>query len=653
MRQPYLHDLICAVRAPAQAISGPDGQIRAEGVQGVYVADRRMLSRMVLTLDGVEPAPLRASAAGDTARFVSTARGLGDGGSDPTVLVRRVRRVVADGVEERIEITTYARTPVRTRLAVQLGCDLAAMAAIRTGEPTAVVPGGPPWSADGVEVHVHADPGSDRLEWPVNLERGETFRLTITVVARDSGAPVVIASTRPAFAAPEVQADDRRLAALVAQSVADLDALLLADPGAPDDGFLGAGVPWYLTLFGRDSIWAARMLLPLGTDLAAGTLRTLARRQGTRTDVTTGEQPGKILHEIRRPDLDAPLPPVYYGTVDATPLWISLLHDAWRWGLPPAQVAPLLPNLEAALAWLGDTEDFVSYRDTSGRGLANQGWKDSPDAVQFSDGALAAPPIALCEVQGYAYAAARQGGDLLDAFGRPGAQRWREWADALAARFRARFWTDDGYPAIALAGGDGRGRPVDTVTSNIGHLLGTGLLDDAEEAAVAARLAAPDMDGGYGLRTLASTSVGYNPQSYHCGSVWPHDTAIVLDALPAAAARSVITGLLAAAAAFDYRLPELYAGTPAADGPPVPYPPACRPQAWSAGAAIVVLRRLLGLRPDVPNGVLRLAPLRPSPVGELTVHGLRVAGERLDVHLTADGMADVIRAPSGLRVEID
>jgi len=646
MRQPYLPDLVSAVRAPAQAISGPDGQIRAEGVQGAYVGDRRVLSRLVVTLDGVEPVPLRAGAAGAGAWFVGVARHLGDAGADPSVVVRRDRRVVADGLEERIAVTSYARTPVRARLGIQLGCDLASMHDVRTGTTVDELAGGPPWTVGNVRVEAAIAPE----ELAISLERGETFEATLTVTARDPAPPVVIASTRPAFAAPDVQADDRRLAALVAQSVADLDALLLADPSAPADPFLGAGVPWYLTLFGRDSIWAARMLLPLGTDLAAGTLRTLARRQGIRDDARTGEQPGKILHEIRRPDLDAPLPPVYYGTVDATPLWISLLHDAWRWGLPPAHVAPLLPNLEAALAWLGGTGDFVSYRDRSGRGLANQGWKDSSDAVQFSDGSLAAPPIALCEVQGYAYAAARQGADLLDAFGRPGAPRWREWADALAARFRARFWTDDGYPAIAL---DGRGRPVDTVTSNIGHLLGTGVLDPAEEADVAARLAAPDMDSGYGLRTLASTSVGYNPLSYHRGSVWPHDTAIVLGGLPATGAPSVISGLLAAAAAFDYRLPELYAGTPAADGPPVPYPPACRPQAWSAAASIEVLRCLLGLRPDAPNGVVRLNPLRPSPVGELTVHGLRLAGERLDVHLTADGTADVTRAPSRLRVEID
>jgi glycogen debranching enzyme len=642
MREPYLHDLVCAVRAPAQVLSGRDGQIRATGVQGVYVSDRRVLSLMVVTLDGVEPDPLRAWSAGDAARFEATAHGLGDPGTDPTVLVRRHRRVLADGMQEHIEVTSYARAPVHARLAVELGCDLAEMAAVRTGAAVEPLPGGPPWSADGAEVGVRADPAADPLEWAVNLERGETFRVVVTVVAHEAAPPVAVAARDPAFRAPNVHAGDRRLAALAQQSVADLDALLVADPAVSDDVFLAAGVPWYLTLFGRDSIWAARLLLPLGTEVAAGTLRTLARRQGTRTDAATGEQPGKIPHELRRADLDSALPPVYYGTVDATSLWISLLFDAWRWGMPPADIEELLPAVEAALGWLGGFDEFVSYRDTSGRGLANQGWKDSPDAVQFADGTFAEPPIALCEVQAYAYAAAREGAELLDAFGRPGAGRWRDWAGALAQRFRERFWVD-GYPAIAL---DGSGRRVDTVTSNIGHLLGTGLLDDAEEARVAARLAARDMDSGFGLRTMASTSRGYNPLSYHCGSVWPHDTAIVLRGLTTAPAASLIDGLLAAAGAFEWRLPELYGDTA------VPYPPACRPQAWSAAAAIEIVRTVLGLRPDVPGGTLRLAPLRPSPVGELTVRGLRVAGEPLDLHLSPDGTVEVLTGPDGLRLEI-
>ena len=682
MPQPFLHDLVCAVRAPALAVSGADGQIRAEGVHGIYVSDRRIISRAVLTIDGTEPTSLQGNpVGGDGALFVSTVQTLGDQYADPTVLVRRTRTTVPDGAVEQVEVVSYARKPVQATLALHLGCDLADMSAVRSGESVTALPSaaeahGLRWAgANGMRVQARADVAPDalhadagRLDWTIHLAPGAVFRLELTYLIRDDPSPAVAAAApRSVLTAPRVASGDHRLSALVAQSAADLDALQLADPRSPDDIFLAAGVPWYLTLFGRDSIWAARMLLPLGTELAAGTLRTLARRQGTRSDPETAEQPGKILHEIRRP-LDNPLaqqdvlPPVYYGTVDATPLWISLLHDAWRWGMPTAQVAELLMPLEAALGWLAEyalnDAGFVSYQDSTGRGLANQGWKDSFDSVQFGDGRLAAPPISLCEVQGYAYAAARQGADLLDAFGRPGGERWREWAAALAERFRERFWVDDAagsYPAIAL---DGSGRPVDTVTSNIGHLLGTGLLSAAEAESVVSRLGAPDLDCGHGLRTMSSNAAGFNQISYHGGSVWPHDTAIALNGLantPSAggAADSLIRGLLTASHAFDYRLPELFSGDAARRGVrPLPYPASCRPQAWSAASAIVVLSTVLGLQPDVPNGVLRLAPMRPSPVGDLTVHGLRVAGEPLDVRLAADGVVEVLRAPAKLHVEV-
>jgi glycogen debranching enzyme len=458
-----------------------------------------------------------------------------------------------------------------------------------------------------------------------------------------------------------VTAGDHRLPALVARSVADLAGLLADDPAATDDHYLTAGAPWYLTLFGRDSLWAARMALPLGTDLAAGTLRTLARRQGTRTDPSVEEQPGKILHEVR---IGPDGPKHYYGTVDATPLWISLLHDAWRWGLADAEVAALLPNLEAALGWLRDAADpaaggFVRYVDNAGV-LSNQGWKDSFDSIQFADGRLADPPIALCEVQGYAFAAALEGAALLDAFGRTGGDGWRDWATGLRDRFRAAFWVEDRsgrYPAIAL---DGTGRPVDSVTSNIAHLLGTGFLDEAETAAVVRRLAGPDMDSGVGLRTMSSGSAGFNPLSYHGGSVWSHDTAIALRGLAAtgtadagAVAASLARGLLTAAPAFGFRLPELYGGESAGGGRlPLAYPAACGPQAWSAAAAMVVLTATLGLVPDAPAGRVTLRPMRPSPVGELTVRGLRVAGQPLDVRLTAAGDAEVLAAPPGLAVDL-
>ena len=217
-----------------------------------------------------------------------------------------------------------------------------------------------------------------------------TVHLAVEITEPD--AVVTAADPRPTWQRPEVTADDRRLPALVAQSLDDLQSLRMAMAASPGDTFLAAGVPWFFTLFGRDSLWAARMLLPLGTDLALGTLRTLAAQQGTRTDPAAEEEPGKILHEVRRGVFDdgmgLRLPPVYYGTVDATPLWICLLHDAWRWGLPPADIEPLLPALQAALGWIETAaqagDGFLSYIDRSGTGLANQGWKDSGDAARFA-----------------------------------------------------------------------------------------------------------------------------------------------------------------------------------------------------------------------------------------------------------------------------
>jgi glycogen debranching enzyme len=287
------------------------------------------------------------------------------------------------------------------------------------------------------------------------------------------------------------------------------------------------------------------------------------------------------------------LPPVYYGTIDATPLWACTLHDAWRAGVPEAEIEALLPTLEGALRWVvedgdADGDGFLEYLDHSGHGLANQGWKDSADSVRFADGTIADGPVALCEVQAYAYEAAVHGADLLDAFGRPGAERFREWAADLRERFRATYWCGEGadrFPALAL---DGNKRPVDTLTSNIGHLLGTGLLDPDEELTVARQLAAPDLDSGLGLRTMSAADGGYAPLSYHCGSVWPHDTAIVISGMHRAGlgehAAGLVEGLLRASVAFDQRLPELWSG----EGQPVPYPTACRPQAWSAAAAVAV-----------------------------------------------------------------
>jgi glycogen debranching enzyme len=488
---------------------------------------------------------------------------------------------------------------------------------VKTGRPSLGVEpkltdGGAVWGDAAVSATLRAleatiaiDGSRIRVTWGVAVPaRGSTSR-SLALEVHDALAVVAAAAAPTPWGRPELTGADDRLQRWVERSLGDLDALRLTRVGSRDE-FLGAGAPWFFTLFGRDSIWAARFLLPLGTGIAHGTLRTLAALQGRERVAATAEQPGKIIHEVRRATLELPdegveLPPHYYGTVDATALWICLLADTRERGLGDDETRELLPALRAALAWMRDFGDsdgdgLLEYVDESGRGLSNQGWKDSGDSVQWRDGSLAEGPIALAEVQAYAHEAAVRGAALLEEFGEDAAE-WRAWAARLAAQFRASFWVSDAdgrYPAIAL---DARTRPVDSLTSNIGHLLGTGLLDGAEARLVAARLVSPRLDAGYGIRTLATGSGGYWPLSYHGGSIWAHDTAIAIRGLHRDGfrdeARRLSEGLLRAAAAFDYRMPELHGGDAASEVPrPVPYPAACRPQAWSAAASIVVLEAL-------------------------------------------------------------
>lgn len=679
--QPFLHDLVTCLRAPVVAVSGVDGQIRGTGASGIYDGDVRALARLVVTVDGHEPDPLGHATTGPgRAEFVGVLRRLGDAMPDPTVLLVRRRAVGAEGLRETFVVRSSAREPVLCRLTVHLAVDLSDMAVLKAGESLAALAArtdgdGLVWRDGGRVVSVLArpapaqtDPGDATVSWDLVVDaRGEVaVELEVRTAGTRTGPgfrPLPARGPVP-WSRPAVESDDRRLTALLSQGLDDAEALLVCDPEAPGDRFLAAGSPWFLTLFGRDSIWAARMMLPLGTELARGTLAALSRRQGQQVVGGTEEQPGKMLHEVRAAPLhvadEISLPALYYGTVDATPLWVCLLADAWRWGMPAEQVEGFLPACEAALRWIvengdSDGDGFLEYVDGTGSGLSNQGWKDSGDSIQWSDGRLASAPLALCEVQGYAHEAAAAGADLLEAFGRPGADRWRAWAAELRTRFRASFWVDDDagpYPAVALDADKNR---VDSLTSNIGHLLGTGLLDADESRLVAARLADPTMSSGYGLRTLSSASPRFGPLSYHGGTVWPHDTAIVIGGLARTGAHDVagvlLSGLLAAADTFDYRLPELFGGTSREAGEPlIAYPAACRPQAWAAASAVALLQALLGLAPDVPAGRIAVSPLRPAAAGDLHVRGLRVNGEALAVGV--DRVAGItVDGPPGLAVE--
>ena len=281
-----------------------------------------------------------------------------------------------------------------------------------------------------------------------------------TVLAARPGPPVSELVDRALALAGSAPDADRRIRPWVEQSLADLAGLRMATAEAPDRAFYAAGAPWYFTLFGRDSLLAARMMLAVEPGMAAGTLQTLARLQGTKIDPAAAEQPGKIMHELRRGTFsfgDVTLPPLYFGTIDATPLWICLLNEAWKSGMDDEIVRSLLPNLERALGWLveygdADGDGFLEYLDPTGHGLANQGWKDSSDSVRFADGRIAEGPVALCEVQGYAYEAAIAGADLLDAFERPGGDRYRNWAAALGRAVPGAVLVRAGRPPVPGAG---------------------------------------------------------------------------------------------------------------------------------------------------------------------------------------------------------
>ena len=662
--QPLLHDRLVCVSAPTQAWSGHDGQIRAgAGIDGVYHGDVRVLSHAVVEIDGAEPETIAAADAGSGRLRVSAlARALGDDGADPTVRLDRDRSVGSGRFVEQLSLSCSSAHPVQALLSVRVAVDLASMDHVKAGRTSAPLPvdageelvlSGPgqrvTLHADGADVDL-SDPTGPVLSWRVDVGTGRPAVVGYDVEAIDESAVVVAAPRRP-WSLPAVDGADDRLTSLLQQSLEDLQGLAMASAANPEDVFLAAGAPWFFTLFGRDSLWAARMLLPLGTDLAAGTLRVLAAQQGRRDDVGTAEQPGKILHEVRRAAIDLQdgthLPPLYYGTIDATPLWLCLLHDAWRWGMPTEEVEALLPHAERALEWIAehgdaDGDGFLEYVDSSGRGLANQGWKDSGDSIRWRDGSLAQGTIALCEVQGYAHEAAVGSAALLEAFGRPGASRWRDWAADMQQRFRAQFWVadDDGpYPAIAL---DGDKRPVDSLTSNIGHLLGTGLLDADEERTVADRLLSPRLSSGFGLHTLAYGSGGFWPLRYHGGAVWPHDSAIAVTGLVRAGladhAGALAEQLLRAAPAFGYRLPELFSGDRLEQtSAPAPYPAACRPQAWTAASAIALLVAALGLQPDVPAGTVRMAPSAQA----LRVDGLRLGRHALGASVDRDGTVDL------------
>jgi glycogen debranching enzyme len=458
---------------------------------------------------------------------------------------------------------------------------------------------------------------------------------------------------------PVVQMGNRSIERTLRRSYDDLGALRIEDPDHPDRVVVAAGAPWFMALFGRDSLWASIMALPVDPSLAVGTIQTLADRQGSVVDEMSEEEPGKILHEVRF-DVSSRLSlggkSSYYGSVDATPLFVALLGEVSRWGFAADTIASLMPNVDRAMDWIQDYGDkdgdgFVEYERLNDRGLINQGWKDSWDGINFADGRLAEPPIALCEVQAYVYSAyLARSWMAYDAGDADLAVKYRDRAARLKSQFNEQFWLPEhGYYAVAL---DARKRPVDACASNMGHGLLFGLIDEDKAPLVVERLMSREMFSGWGVRTLASDMGAYNPASYHNGSVWPHDNAIIAAGLLrygfVAEAQRIATALLEAAEYSDGRLPELFCGFSREHyDEPVPYPTACSPQAWAATTPIMLVKSLMGYYPDVALGGLWMDPVLPESYGGVHITNAPMAGGRITIDI-AGCSASVRGLPEGM-----
>jgi glycogen debranching enzyme len=648
-------DSITLVEHTYFAVSDRAGDMLPGSYHGFFVADTRVLSRFVLRLNGKRLEPLASG--GDEHHGAGTfylANPRLPGVPAATIAVFRDRRLGRD-MEERIRLISYGSEPLRLELRIELDSDFADIFEVRgrrqlrrritkRHRPRAVR-----FSYLHREVRRTTTVTMDRpatardgqMTVPVVLERGRPWDLTLRVTPEQvyqagAPAPPPARSLDPdrvrawLNTLPTMAVGDLRLRRAWRRAVRDLASLLLTGPAG---AFIpAAGLPWYLAIFGRDSAITAMQSMLLGWEVPYGTLRQLGLYQGTILDAWREEEPGKIPHEVRTGEL-ATLGRVpfsrYYGSVDATPLYVMLFVAACRrsgWLRHAREgrrlsepLAEFLPYVDAAMAWIDervDDDGLIWYHPSRRGGIRNQAWKDSHDSMRYADGRIAVPSIAAVEVQGYVLAARRGMAGIYRALGRSDdAAAQRSAAHRLSGVIDDAFWMpEEGTYAMGL---DAARRQIDGVGSNAGHLLWAGVAPAERAAQVIDRLMAPDLFSGWGIRTLSAHNPGYNPIGYHLGTVWPHENSLIADGMARYrhidAAGRVIDALLDAADSDPRtRLPELFAGFDRTATPDlVPYPTACSPQAWATGAIFQFVETL-----SVLSGTAR-----PAPWADLAVSG--------------------------------
>ncbi len=672
------------------------GDIGADETSGFYADDTRFLSRLALTVNGATPLLLSSGKVEYFSAAFFMRNPLAGGLGQDEVSIKR-ERFVGEGMQDNLVVQNQSMRRVEFELALELGSDFADIMSVKAhdfalGDPLRAKPlppvVAPRWDelqnqfllVDGeseartqVILSQRGEVVDSQVRYRLELAPREQWHLRVDVVTSLDGDEVVPRSVERRFGeergrvqdslaawqlrVPQIRASWDTLAHSFNQSVSDLASLRMRGDGHTGIRKLpAAGMPWFMTVFGRDTIITCLQTLVFGPELARSALHVLADLQARADQPEIDAEPGKIVHEVRNGKAAKTWFRSYYGTVDATPLYLILLSEVWRWTDDTPLVREMKEPALRALAWIDewgdrDGDGFVEYEKRSARGLDNQSWKDSFDSQRFHDGRIAQPPIAPCEVQGYVYDAKRRLAELAREVWRDKdlATRLDRDAEQLRRRFDEQFWVEErgGYYALAL---DGAKQRVDSLCSNIGHLLWSGIVPSHRVDAIVDRLMGDDLWSGWGVRTMSVSDAAFNPLSYHNGTVWPHDNSLIAWGLARYArwpeCHRIIRVILAAAGHFNHQLPEVFAGLHRSETTfPIAYPTAARPQAWAAGAPVLLLQLLLGLQPDPRRQALdTVAPLElPSWLGSLRLSGVRAFDRAWDVRLE-DGRVRVEQA---------